>query len=180
MLTQALGHLEDGLDQMQDHTAAEERENLQGMQLIGQEVVRLETFSAEVDQFATPGSRKRALPPLPSYGVEAAHVPEARPKSFPVALTPARPLFTPDQVKKMEDLERSAPLLRARRDHSGQEGARRMLRDLSAGEDPRPQERPQEDERIPNGHDGRPQPQHYNLHTNDPLTDHEEPEKRWD
>ena len=102
---------------------------------------------------------------------------EARPKSFPVALTPTGPLFTPDQVKRMEDLERSAPLLRARRDETGQEEARCMLRDLNAEKDLHHRDRPQENERIPNGHEGRPLPQHYNLTAHDPSTDYEDPQQ---
>ena len=46
MLDRTLGRLEDGSDRRQKNTTAEGREELQGMQLIGQEVVQLETFAA--------------------------------------------------------------------------------------------------------------------------------------
>ena len=39
-------------------------------------------------------------------------------------------LFTREQVRRMEDLKQSAPMLSARRPSSAQEDARRMLRDL--------------------------------------------------
>ena len=138
-----------------EHDDSVERRVAQEMQLEGQ--------TREVERFATPGSRRLALPPLPAR--RGAAVEYAHPRGLPVALARPKPLFTPEQVRRMEDLKRSAPMFRARRPSTTQEDARRMLRDLEDADGLREQAQhglPQK-HRLPNGHGGQPTPQHEDM-----------------
>ena len=100
----------------------------EGLQLIGQELVVMETVTNDVDQsFTTPTRSTRATPAGNLAIQEAVEHPLGPPRSY----QPEIPLFSEKQIQKLEELQRQSPLLQSRVDREGASRSSAMVEGTS-------------------------------------------------